>query len=69
MRITFVSPPPNLTGGCRVISIYADRLQAMGHEVTVVAPRRARPGWRGRVKALLAGRAGRPGPGPRITTA
>jgi glycosyltransferase involved in cell wall biosynthesis len=56
MRITFVSPTPNLSGGCRVIAIYADRLQAMGHDVTVVAPRRSVPGLRARAKRLIAGR-------------
>ncbi|MEO1179167.1 MAG: glycosyltransferase family 1 protein, partial [Pseudomonadota bacterium] len=42
MKITFVSPPPNLSGGVRVIAIHAERLAKRGHEVTVVAPRRAR---------------------------
>jgi glycosyltransferase involved in cell wall biosynthesis len=56
MRITFVSPTPNLSGGCRVIAIYADRLQAMGHEVTVVAPRRTEPGLRAQARRLIAGR-------------
>ena len=37
MHITFVIPPPDLTGGQRVVSIYADRLQKRGHDVTVVA--------------------------------
>ncbi len=57
MRITFVSPRPNLSGGCRVIAIHADLLQEMGHEVTVVAP--AGPparSLRDRARALLRGR-------------
>ena len=33
MRITFVSPPPKLNGGTRVIATYADRLQALAHDV------------------------------------
>lgn len=56
MRITFVSPTPNLSGGCRVIAIYADRLQAMGHDVTVVAPRQTAPGLRAQARRLIAGR-------------
>ena len=56
MRITFVSPPPNLSGGCRVISIYASRLQALGHEVVVVAPRPQPPNLQQRARALLRGR-------------
>lgn len=38
MRITFISPPSDLSGGARVIAIYAQGLQTRGHEVTVVSP-------------------------------
>lgn len=37
MKITFVSAGPNLSGGQRVIAIYADQLRKLGHDVTVVA--------------------------------
>jgi hypothetical protein len=37
MKITFVSPASNLSGGIRVIAIYADLLTEMDHDVTVVA--------------------------------
>lgn len=37
MRITFVLPQAGLSGGVRVVAIYADRLQQRGHEVTVVS--------------------------------
>ena len=37
MRITFVSPAGTLSGGCRVIAIYARLLRERGHDVTVVA--------------------------------
>jgi glycosyltransferase involved in cell wall biosynthesis len=41
MRVTFVLAAADLSGGNRVISIYADRLQQRGHQVTVVSrPRR-----------------------------
>lgn len=53
MKITFVSPPPNSSGGIRVIAIYASRLQEMGHEVRVVAPRHPRPTVRDRLRSLL----------------
>lgn len=43
MRITFICPPPDLTGGQRVIATYARRLQQRGHRVTVVTPRWPRP--------------------------
>lgn len=38
MKITFILHTHNLSGGNRVISIYADLLQKMGHDVTVVCP-------------------------------
>ena len=37
MRITFIIPKPNLSGGIRVIAIYAQRLAKRGHTVTVVS--------------------------------
>ena len=44
---------PNLTGGQRVKAIYAERLQARGHEVTVVARKRKQPSLRQHIKSLL----------------
>jgi glycosyltransferase involved in cell wall biosynthesis len=38
MKVTFVLPTVNLSGGARVASIYAQRLSAMGHDVVVVSP-------------------------------
>lgn len=38
MRINFIVPSLNLSGGLRVISIYADLLRQRGHEVTVISP-------------------------------
>ena len=45
MRITFLLPVDNLTGGNRVVAIYAQQLIARRHEVLVVtcAPDRMRP--------------------------
>lgn len=40
MKITFVCPPLNMTGGIRVVAIHAKYLQSFGHEVQVVAPPR-----------------------------
>jgi glycosyltransferase involved in cell wall biosynthesis len=56
MRITFVAPAANLSGGIRVIAILADRLRARGHRVTVVAPRPRRPGPKDYLRALVRGR-------------
>ena len=37
MNITFVLPPVNMSGGIRVIAIYAKRLAERGHAVTLVS--------------------------------
>jgi glycosyltransferase involved in cell wall biosynthesis len=37
MRITFLMPADDLTGGNRVVATYARELQALGHEVLVVS--------------------------------
>ena len=39
MKITFLIPNVNLSGGVRVVAIYADWLARHGHDVTVVAGR------------------------------
>ncbi|WP_299597885.1 glycosyltransferase family 4 protein [uncultured Microbulbifer sp.] len=36
MRICFLHPEPNYSGGCRVVAIYAEGLAALGHEVLIV---------------------------------
>lgn len=50
MRITFLMPADDLTGGNRVVATYARELQALGHQVLVVsnaaAPLRAREALR-----------------------
>lgn len=43
MRITFVLSLADLTGGVRVVSIYAQRLKKLGHEVVVVSRPRRKP--------------------------
>jgi len=53
MRITFVIPPPDLTGGQRVVSIYAERLRRRGHDVTVVALAPEAPSLRDFARALV----------------
>jgi glycosyltransferase involved in cell wall biosynthesis len=53
MKITFVCPPDNSSGGARVVAIYASRLARRGHEVTVVMPRRRQPTLRVRARGLL----------------
>ena len=55
MRITFVCPPPNLSGGIRVIALHAAGLQAMGHQVSVVSLATPRTNWRSRLRNTLHG--------------
>ncbi len=53
MKITFVSPVHNMSGGNRVISIHARELHERGHDVTLIAPPREKMGLRERIKTLL----------------
>ena len=53
LRIVFVSPPDNLSGGERVISIYAKKLAQRGHQVTVIIPQHQSPAIRARARTLL----------------
>ncbi len=53
MKITFVIPQDNLSGGIRVVSIYAERLQQRGHSVTVVSAPLPRPSLKQRIRALI----------------
>lgn len=57
MRITFVLAIADLSGGVRVVSIYADRLKRRGHDVTIVVrPPRAAT-FREKARSALTGRA------------
>lgn len=53
MKITFVNPTPNLSGGMRVTAIYASLLQKRGHEVFLVATPPAQPTLKERIKSVL----------------
>jgi glycosyltransferase involved in cell wall biosynthesis len=56
MRITFLMPADDLTGGNRVVGMYARHLRERGHEVLVVSNAPDRPSLRERVRALRGGR-------------
>lgn len=56
MKITFVIPTDDLTGGNRVVATYARILSARGHEVLVVSNAPDQPGWREQLRALRHGR-------------
>lgn len=53
MRITFLLPCLDMSGGNRVTAIYAERLRRRGHEVTVVARPPRKITLRRRLKALV----------------
>jgi glycosyltransferase involved in cell wall biosynthesis len=53
MRVTFLLPSDNLTGGNRVVAIYAQQLMARGHQVLVVTCAPDRLSWREKLRALV----------------
>ena len=53
MRITFLMPSDNLTGGNRVVAIYAQQLLARGHEVLVISCAPDRLSLRESARAVL----------------
>lgn len=55
LRITFLLPPANMSGGIRVVAIYAQALANKGHEVTLVSPPRRPIPFIKRIKALIKG--------------
>lgn len=56
MKITFVLPTLSLTGGIRVVSIFAELLRKRGHSVFVISLPHPQPSMRQQVKSLLRGR-------------
>jgi len=53
MKITFVVPTLNLTGGIRVVAVYAELLAKKGHTVTVVSPNKKKLTIKARIKAVF----------------
>ncbi len=53
MKITFLHKHPSNDGGTRVIAIYADRLRARGHDVTIISLPAERWSLRRRIKWRL----------------
>ncbi len=53
MRITFVLPYADMSGGVRVVGIHARNLQERGHTVLVVSRPRPRLSWKRKVKFFL----------------
>lgn len=55
MKITFVLPTLCLTGGIRVVAIFAELLRKRGHEVFAISVPHPQPSLRQQVKSLLRG--------------
>lgn len=53
MRITFVLPHVNMSGGIRVIAIYAELLIKIGHEVVLVSPPLPKKTFKQKIKTLF----------------
>jgi len=64
MRITFVLPHAGMSGGNRVLAIYASRLQRRGHTVQVVSIPQHVPSFKRKLGALLRGQGWPPDPEP-----
>jgi len=53
LRITFVAPPVGMSGGIRVMAIYAKMLAELGHRVVVVSPPAAPISFKQKLKYWL----------------
>jgi len=53
MRITFVLPTANMSGGIRVVAIYAQKLSDMGHDVVLVSPPQKQLSFKDKIKFVL----------------
>lgn len=56
MRITFILPVVNMSGGIRVVAIYAKALAEKGHDVVLISPPRPNTPVRQKIKSLITGR-------------
>lgn len=55
MKITFVCPYFGLSGGIRVIAIYADALQKLGHQVLIMSQPKKKPNLKQQIKSFIRG--------------
>lgn len=67
MRITFILPTVNLTGGIRVVAIYAKALVDKGHSVTIISPAPKTMPLGRKIKSFLTGKGWPAGPGKRAS--
>lgn len=63
MKVTFICPHANLSGGIRVVAIYAERLRRLGHEVLLVSKPKRKPKLKlkDNIRSLLTGHSLRSG--------
>jgi len=55
MKITFILPTVNMSGGIRVVAIYAEALSKRGHDVVLVSPPPKRISFKTNLKSFLKG--------------
>ena len=55
MKITFILPAAYMSGGIRVVAIYASALSCMGHNVVLIAPPPKSLNLKAKLKSLLKG--------------
>jgi glycosyltransferase involved in cell wall biosynthesis len=55
MNITFVMANPSMSGGDRVCAIYAQKLNALGHKVSIIAPKQRFLSIRKQIRRMLSG--------------
>ena len=53
MQITFIAPTVNISGGSRVIAIYAKALMQFGHKVCIISQPPRSPSTAQKIKSLL----------------
>ena len=53
MKITFILPEHNLSGGNRIVANHARELHARGHEVIIIAPPKPPAPLKNRIKSML----------------
>ncbi len=53
MKISFILPEHNLSGGNRIVACHARELQARGHDVAIIAPPKPPASMKTRLKALM----------------
>lgn len=67
MRINFLLPPVDMSGGIRVVALYAQWLQEHGHEVVLISQPSSATPLRQKVRSVLKGKGWPPTSAPRVS--